>query len=162
MNFNKKVVQLKKINKYFKKRQHRIFFKYYYKYKKRIKFLKVNKPDSFLYIKLTFNNVLFTFKNINKKKRKLQTNFWLNNGCLLNIKKSLRSTFYATQQTARAVGFKIKKKNFNKINIYFHGIGRTKKAILRGLNKAKLKFCLIKDLTSIPHNGCRTKKLRRK
>lgn len=108
-----------------------------------------------IYIKSTFNNTIITLADFSGNV--------LNNtsGGISGFKGSKRSTAYAAQNAATQLSTKFFNKGLRKVFVYIRGIGDGKDAALRGLKFGGLRIICIKDVTPIPHNGCRPKKVRR-
>ena len=79
----------------------------------------------------------------------------------IGFKGTKKGTAYAALQTTKAVIEVLKKLNLKDIEVYVKGIGSGRNAALRVLAAEGLNLLLIKDITPIPHNGCRPKKPRR-
>ena len=79
----------------------------------------------------------------------------------IGFKGTKKGTAYAALQTTKAVIEVLKKLNLKDIEVYVKGIGSGRDAALRALAAEGLNLLLIKDITPIPHNGCRSKKPRR-
>ena len=102
------------------------------------------------HIKSTFNNTLVTLTD-------LQGNAisWASSG-QLGFKGSRKSTPYAEEAAKRAMEHGLKT-----VEVYVKGPGSGREAAIRSLQAAGLEVNLIKDVTPIPHNGCRPPKRRR-
>ena len=108
-----------------------------------------------VYIQATFNNTIVTVTDL-----KGNTISWSSAGSL-GFKGAKKSTPYAAQTTAetatsRAVDFGLKE-----VNVYVKGPGMGRESAIRSLGAMGLKVKSIKDITPIPHNGCRPRKSRR-
>ena len=74
---------------------------------------------------------------------------------------SRKSTPFAAQKAAEAVGDKVKMVGLESIEIQVRGPGSGRESAIRGLNSKGFKITKITDVTPIPHNGCRPPKRRR-
>ncbi len=74
---------------------------------------------------------------------------------------SRKSTPFAAQKAAEAVGDKIKMIGIESLEIQVRGPGSGRESAIRGLNASGFKITKITDVTPIPHNGCRPPKKRR-
>ena len=74
---------------------------------------------------------------------------------------SRKSTPFAAQKAAEAVGDKVKMIGVESLEIQVRGPGSGRESAIRGLNSKGFKITKITDVTPIPHNGCRPPKRRR-
>ena len=74
---------------------------------------------------------------------------------------SRKSTPFAAQRAAEAVGDKVKMVGIESLEIQVRGPGSGRESAIRGLNSKGFKITKITDVTPIPHNGCRPSKRRR-
>ena len=74
---------------------------------------------------------------------------------------SRKSTPFAAQRAAEAVGDKVKMVGIESLEIQVRGPGSGRESVIRGLNSKGFKITKITDVTPIPHNGCRPPKRRR-
>ena len=74
---------------------------------------------------------------------------------------SRKSTPFAAQRAAEAVGDKVKMVGIESLEIQVRGPGSGRESAIRGLNSKGFKITKITDVTPIPHNGCRPPKRRR-
>ena len=74
---------------------------------------------------------------------------------------SRKSTPFAAQKAAEAVGEKVKMVGLESLEIKVRGPGSGRESAIRGLNSQGFKITKITDVTPIPHNGCRPPKRRR-
>ncbi len=77
------------------------------------------------------------------------------------FKGSRKSTPFAAQRTAEAVARKAMEMGLRQVDIYVKGPGSGRESAIRALQAAGLKINMIRDVTPIPHNGCRPPKRRR-
>ena len=71
---------------------------------------------------------------------------------------SRKSTPFAAQRAAEAVGDKVKMVGIESLEIQVRGPGSGRESAIRGLNSKGFKITKITDVTPIPHNGCRPPK----
>lgn len=107
------------------------------------------------YIQSTYNNTIVTITD-------LQGNAiaWESAGPQ-GFKGAKKATPYAATQIVRSVVDKVKNTGISQVDVYVKGIGGGRESAVRALNTYGLEVNSIKDLTPIPHNGCRPKKIRR-
>mgnify|MGYP001393761993 FL=1 len=74
---------------------------------------------------------------------------------------SRKSTPFAAQRAAEAVGDKVRIAGLESLEIQVRGPGSGRESAIRGLNSKGFKITKITDVTPIPHNGCRPPKRRR-
>ena len=74
---------------------------------------------------------------------------------------SRKSTPFAAQKAAEAVGDKVRIAGLESLEIQVRGPGSGRESAIRGLNSKGFKITKITDVTPIPHNGCRPPKRRR-
>jgi small subunit ribosomal protein S11 len=108
-----------------------------------------------IYIIITSNNVLFTVTNLQGK-----TLLTYSSGAA-QYKNHQKKNSTAINMTAFQLGQNILLKEITDINIIFKGLKKGRKDALMGLYNSGLKILGLKDLTPIPHNGCRRQKQRR-
>ena len=77
------------------------------------------------------------------------------------FKGSRKSTPFAAQRAADTAARKAMEFGMRQVDVYVKGPGSGRESAIRGLQAAGLKVNLIKDVTPIPHNGCRPPKRRR-
>lgn len=85
---------------------------------------------------------------------------WASSG-LLGFKGAKKATPYAATQVVANVSEKVKKFGLRELEVYVRGVGSGREASIRALANNGFELTLIKDITPIPHNGCRPKKPRR-
>ena len=79
----------------------------------------------------------------------------------LGYKGSRKSTPFAAQQAAEVAGKKAKDQGLKSVEVYVNGPGNGRETAIRALATAGLDITSIKDVSPIPHNGCRPPKRRR-
>lgn len=107
------------------------------------------------HIHSTFNNTIVTIADGNGN-----TVAWASAGHV-GFKGSKKSTPFAAQLSAESCAKKVMEHGMRQIDVYVKGPGQGREAAIRSLQAAGLEVCLIKDVTPIPHNGCRPPKRRR-
>ena len=112
-------------------------------------------PEGIGFVKATFNNTIVTLTD--KYGNAIS---WCSSGTL-GFKGSRKSTPFAAQKAAEAVGEKVKMVGLESLEIQVRGPGSGRESAIRGLNSQGFKITKITDVTPIPHNGCRPPKRRR-
>ncbi len=108
-----------------------------------------------VYIQCTYNNTLVSITDLSGS-----VLAWSSAG-LLGFKGAKKATSYAATQVISDVYEKVKKYGLTEVEVYVKGVGSGREAAIRSLANKGLEIALIKDITPIPHNGCRPKKPRR-
>ena len=108
-----------------------------------------------VHIKSTFNN---TIVNITDKSG--NTLFWASaGGC--GFKGAKKSTPFAAQSAAEKVGSMAFEQGMRQAEVIISGPGNGRETAIRALQGCGLEVVLIRDITPVPHNGCRPPKKRR-
>jgi small subunit ribosomal protein S11 len=107
------------------------------------------------HIKSTFNNSIVTLTDAVGNALS-----WSSAGAL-GFRGSRKSTPYAAQAAAETAAKVAMEHGLKSIEVYVKGPGSGREAAIRSLQAAGLEVTLIKDVTPIPHNGCRPPKRRR-
>ncbi len=107
------------------------------------------------YIKATYNNTMVTLTDLNGN-----VISWASAG-IAGFRGPKKSTPYAAQIITRIAVEKAKQSGLEEVSVYVKGVGTGRESAVRALNANGLNVTLIKDITPIPHNGCRKKKPRR-
>lgn len=107
------------------------------------------------HIKASFNNVICTVTDVYGN-----TISWSSAG-KNGFKGSRKNTPYASQVTAESAAKEAYDLGLRKIDVYVKGPGSGREAAIRALSTAGLQIMSIRDITPIPHNGCRPPKRRR-
>jgi small subunit ribosomal protein S11 len=112
-------------------------------------------PAGRAYIQSTFNNTIVTLTDP-------QGNViaWASSGTA-GFKGSRKGTPYAAQLAARDAARKAMEHGLRQVEIYVKGPGSGREAAIRSLQSSGLFITSIRDVTPIPHNGCRPPKRRR-
>lgn len=122
---------------------------------KRKKSTRKNVGLGIVYIRSTFNN---THVSITDSQGGVLA--WASSG-LMGFKGARKSTPYASSQVAQNVLEKIKPMGITHIEVRISGIGTGRDAALRAFTTSGLTIHTIRDITPLPHNGCRPRKARR-
>jgi len=107
------------------------------------------------HIKSTFNNTVITITDI-----KGNTLSWASAG-QVGFKGSRKSTPFAAQMAADKSAKEAMEHGLKEVEVMVKGPGSGREAAIRSLQAAGLEVSMIKDVTPIPHNGCRPPKRRR-
>ncbi len=112
-------------------------------------------PEGLAHIKATFNNVLITLTDLSGN-----TISWASSG-KMGFKGSRKNTPYAAQVASTNAGKKAYDLGLRRVEVYVKGPGSGRESAIRGLSTSGLEISTIRDITPIPHNGCRPPKRRR-
>ena len=107
------------------------------------------------HIHSSFNNTIVTITDVQGN-----TISWASSGGL-GFKGSRKSTPYASQLTAETAAKAAMEHGLKTVEVFVKGPGSGREAAIRSLQAAGLEISSIKDVTPIPHNGCRPPKRRR-
>lgn len=107
------------------------------------------------HIRSTFNNTIVTMTDVNGNALS-----WASAGGL-GFRGSKKSTPFAAQMAAETAAKAAMEHGLKTIEVFVKGPGAGREAAIRALQAAGLEVSLIKDVTPIPHNGCRPPKRRR-
>ncbi|MCB0725642.1 MAG: 30S ribosomal protein S11 [Ignavibacteriae bacterium] len=107
------------------------------------------------HIKATFNNVIVTLTDLYGN-----TISWASSG-RMGFKGSKKSTPFAAQVAAETATKEAFDLGLRKVEVLIKGVGSGRDAAVRSLNTNGLEITSIKDITPLPHNGCRPPKRRR-
>ena len=121
----------------------------------RKKKIRKNVINGIAHIQSTFNNTVITITDMSGN-----TICWSSAGTQ-NFKGSRKGTPFAAQIAAEDVARKAMEQGMKTIQVYVKGPGAGRESALRALQSAGFGITLIKDVTPIPHNGCRPPKRRR-
>ena len=107
------------------------------------------------HIRSSFNNTIVTITD-------LQGNAisWCSSGTM-NFRGSRKSTPYAAQAVSETAAKAAMEHGLKTVEVFVKGPGSGRESAIRALQAAGLEITLIKDVTPIPHNGCRPPKRRR-
>lgn len=107
------------------------------------------------YIYATYNNTIVTLTD------PLGNVIASSSAGKLRFKGPKKATPYAAGLVVKDAVEKSKKYHLEKVNVYVNGIGTGREAAIRALSTYGLTILSIKDITPVPHNGCRPPKVRR-
>ncbi|MEA2030662.1 MAG: 30S ribosomal protein S11 [candidate division Zixibacteria bacterium] len=111
--------------------------------------------NGIVHVKATFNNTIITLTdNVGK------TISWGSAG-RVGFKGSKKSTPFAAQQASTNAAKEAMDMGLRRVEVWVRGPGSGREAAIRSLSAAGLEIVVIKDVTPIPHNGCRPPKRRR-
>ena len=112
-------------------------------------------PDGMAYIKATFNNVMVTLTDSSGN-----TISWSSAG-KMGFKGSRKNTPYAAQVASSNAAKEAYDLGLRRVHVFVKGPGSGRESAIRALATAGLEVQTIRDMTPIPHNGCRPPKRRR-
>ncbi len=107
------------------------------------------------HIQSTFNNTIVTITDV-----KGNAISWASSGGL-GFRGSRKSTPYAAQTAAETAARAAMEHGMKTVEVYVKGPGSGREAAIRALQATGLEVNMIKDVTPVPHNGCRPPKRRR-
>ena len=107
------------------------------------------------HIQATFNNTIITITDIGGAAVS-----WSSSGAI-GFKGSKKSTPFAAQLASKDAAKKAMEHGMKEVEVYIKGPGSGRESAIRALQAAGLAISIIKDVTPIPHNGCRPPKRRR-
>ena len=107
------------------------------------------------HIRSSFNNTMVTITDLEGNALS-----WASSGGL-GFRGSKKSTPYAAQTAAETAAKAAMEHGLKTVEVYVKGPGQGREAAIRALQTAGLEVVMIKDVTPIPHNGCRPPKRRR-
>ena len=116
---------------------------------------KKNIVSGIVHVNATFNNTLILISDVQGNAVS-----WSSAGTM-GFKGSRKSTPYAAQIAAEDAGRKAQEHGMKELDVRVKGPGSGRESALRGLQAVGYTIKSIKDITPIPHNGCRPKKQRR-
>jgi small subunit ribosomal protein S11 len=125
------------------------------KAKSRPKKVKKNISQGIAHIQTTFNNTIVTITDVNGN-----TIAWASAGTM-DFTGSRKQTPFAAQLTSESCAKKAMEHGMKKVEVRVKGPGPGRESAIRALTLAGLEVSVIKDVTPIPHNGCRPPKRRR-
>lgn len=108
-----------------------------------------------IYVSSSYNNTLLTLTN-----QRGQVLAFKSAGSV-GFKGTKKATSFAASKVAEAIANICKKLGIEKLEVLIRGIGAGRESAVRTLVSQGLNVVSIKDVTPIPHNGCRPKKVRR-
>lgn len=117
--------------------------------------VKKNVSQGIAHIQSTFNNTIVTITDADGN-----TIAWSSAGTM-NFSGSRKQTPFAAQLTAESCAKKAMENGMKRVEVRVKGPGPGRESAIRALTAAGLEVTVIKDVTPIPHNGCRPPKRRR-
>jgi small subunit ribosomal protein S11 len=115
----------------------------------------VIEPEGYVYIQASFNNIIVTVTN-----KKGQVISWASAG-KAGFRGSKKNTPYAAQVAATDATRTAFDEGLRAAEVFVKGPGSGREAAIRAIDAAGVRVLRIKDVTPIPHNGCRPPKRRR-
>ncbi len=123
---------------------------------KKVKKRKVKvEPEGLVYIQASFNNIIISLTN-----KKGQVISWASAG-KAGFRGSKKNTPYAAQVAASDAARVAYEAGLRTAQVFVKGPGSGREAAIRAIDVAGIKVTKIKDVTPVPHNGCRPPKRRR-
>jgi len=107
------------------------------------------------HVQASFNNTIVTITDLSGN-----TIVWASSGNQ-GFKGSRKSTPFAAQRAGEAAARKAMESGMRTVDVYVNGPGSGRESAIRSLQAAGLRIHMIRDVTPIPHNGCRPPKRRR-
>jgi small subunit ribosomal protein S11 len=107
------------------------------------------------HVQASFNNTIVTITDLSGN-----TIVWASSGNQ-GFKGSRKSTPFAAQRAGEAAARKAMESGMRTVDVYVNGPGSGRESAIRSLQSAGLRIHMIRDVTPIPHNGCRPPKRRR-
>lgn len=112
-------------------------------------------PKGIVHIQASFNNTIITITNL-----KGEVISWSSAGAC-GFKGARKGTPFAAKTAAEAAARQSLDQGMKQAKVMVKGPGAGRETAIRGLQEAGLHVILIRDITAIPHNGCRPRKKRR-
>ena len=107
------------------------------------------------HVQASFNNTIVTITDMSGN-----TIVWASSGNQ-GFKGSRKSTPFAAQRAGEAAARKAMESGMRTVDVYVNGPGSGRESAIQSLQAAGLRIHMIRDVTPIPHNGCRPPKRRR-
>lgn len=108
-----------------------------------------------VYVQATFNNTIITFTDLNGN-----TLAWASAGNC-GFRGPKKATPYAASVIVKTVADRLVEYGVRDISVFVKGVGQGRDGSLRALNANGFNVVSMKDITAVPHNGCRAKRARR-
>ena len=112
-------------------------------------------PHGCLFVQATFNNTIITMTDLNGN-----TLGWASAGSC-GFRGPKKATPYAASVIVKTVADKVKDYGVKDLNVFVKGVGQGRDSAVRALNANGFNVLSIKDMTPLPHNGCRPRRARR-
>ena len=123
--------------------------------KKRKKKIIKQVPRGRAYIKATYNNTIVSLTDLGGNVLS-----WASAGCF-GFKGAKKATPYAASIIVRKVVENVKDYGLKEVQVFVKGVGMGRESAVRSLYTNGLNILSIKDITPLPHNGCRARGVRR-
>lgn len=107
------------------------------------------------YVQATYNNTIVTITDMQGN-----TLAWCSSGHM-GFKGPKKATPYAASMIMKNVAEKVRPLGLHELHVFVRGVGSGREAAVRGLNAQGFSVLSIKDITPLPHNGCRAPRPRR-
>jgi len=107
------------------------------------------------HVQASFNNTIVTITDMGGN-----TIVWASSGNQ-GFKGSRKSTPFAAQRAGEAAARKAMESGMRQVDVYVNGPGSGRESAIRSIQAAGMRINMIRDVTPIPHNGCRPPKRRR-
>ena len=107
------------------------------------------------HIRATFNNIIISMTNTTG-----QVSSWASAG-KMGFKGSKKNTPYAAQTAAQECSTKAFEQGLRKVEVFVKGPGAGRESAIRTIQNSGIEVTIIRDVTPLPHNGCRPPKKRR-
>ena len=117
---------------------------------------KKNIVQGVVHVQSTFNNTIVTITDVRG-----ETISWSSAGSVGGFKGTRKGTPFAAQIAAEKAARTAMEHGLRRVDVMVKGPGSGRETAIRALQAVGLEVCLIKDVTPIPHNGCRAPKRRR-
>ena len=111
--------------------------------------------EGYVHIKASFNNIIISYTN-----KTGQVISWSSAG-KCGFRGSKKSTPYAAQMAAQDAGTKAYEAGLRRAEVFVKGPGGGRESAIRTIGNAGIEVTVIRDVTPLPHNGCRPPKKRR-
>jgi small subunit ribosomal protein S11 len=111
--------------------------------------------DGKIYVLSSYNNTLITLTN-----QRGQVLAWKSAGSV-GFKGAKKATSFAASRVAETIANICKKMGIEKVEVLIKGVGAGRESAVRTLVSQGMNISSIRDITPIPHNGCKPKKIRR-
>ena len=108
-----------------------------------------------IYISSSYNNTILSLTDLEGN-----VLYWVSSGSI-GFKGTKKGTPFAASKVAEAMASATAKLGIKRVQILIKGIGSGRESAIRSLAARDLDIVSIKDVTPIPHNGCRPRKVRR-
>ena len=107
------------------------------------------------YIQATYNNTIMTLTDLNGN-----TLAWSSAGAC-GFRGPKKATPYAASMIVKTIADKVKETGLREVSVFVTGVGSGRDSAVRALNANGFTITSIKDMTPLPHNGCRSARARR-